>query len=135
MEKIIKGIILTFFISTSFASQTFVVGEVFTATWWPYCPSARAGLNQMMNELGNFIPLIWEQDGHYSPHYSERNNMYAVNGIPHAAFQGQEMIVGGIGGGNMYSYYMPVYNQFVFDNSPVYMDITMLTNASGGVDI
>ena len=33
MEKIIKGIILTFIISTSFASQTFVVGEVFTATW------------------------------------------------------------------------------------------------------
>jgi|TARA_B100000315_G_C14514565_1_gene558556 hypothetical protein len=33
MEKIFKGIILIFIISTSFASQTFVVGEVFTATW------------------------------------------------------------------------------------------------------
>ncbi|SVC09611.1 uncharacterized protein METZ01_LOCUS262465 [marine metagenome] len=33
MEKIFKGIILTFIMSTSFASQTFVVGEVFTATW------------------------------------------------------------------------------------------------------
>ena len=89
----------------------------------------------MMNELDYFIPLIWEQDGHFSPNYTERDNMYAVNGIPHAAFQGQEMIVGGIGGGNMYSYYLPIYNQFIFDNSPVYMDLTMLTNASGGVDI
>ena len=89
----------------------------------------------MMNELDNFIPLIWEQDGHFSPNCTQRKNLYNVGGIPHAAFQGQEMIVGGIGGGNMYSYYMPVYNQFVFDNSPVYMDITMLTNASGGVDI
>ena len=89
----------------------------------------------MMNNLENFVPLIWESDGHFSPHHDERYTMYNVNGIPHAAFQGQEMIVGGLSGGSMYSYYLPVYNQFIFDNSPVYMDLTMLTNASGGVDI
>jgi len=33
MKKIMTGIMLTFIMSTSFASQTFVVGEVFTATW------------------------------------------------------------------------------------------------------
>ena len=33
MEKIFKGIMLTFIMSTAFTSQTVVVGEVFTATW------------------------------------------------------------------------------------------------------
>ena len=89
----------------------------------------------MMNNLENFVPLIWESDGHYSPHHDERYAMYNVNGIPHAAFQGQEMIVGGLSGGSMYSYYLPVYNQFIDDNSPIYMDVTMPTNSSGGVDI
>ena len=89
----------------------------------------------MMNNLENFVPLIWESDGHYSPHHDERYTMYNVNGIPHAAFQGQEMIVGGLSGGSMYSYYLPVYNQFIDDNSPIYMDVTMPTNSSGGVDI
>ena len=89
----------------------------------------------MINNLENFVPLIWESDGHYSPHHDERYAMYNVNGIPHAAFQGQEMIVGGLSGGSMYSYYLPVYNQFIDDNSPIYMDVTMPTNSSGGVDI
>jgi len=89
----------------------------------------------MMNNLENFVPLIWESDGHYSPHHDERYAMYNVNGIPHAAFQGQEMIVGGLSGGSMYSYYLPVYNQFIDDNSSIYMDVTMPTNSSGGVDI
>ena len=89
----------------------------------------------MMNNLENFVPLIWESDGHYSPHHDERYAMYNVSGIPHAAFQGQEMIVGGLSGGSMYSYYLPVYNQFIDDNSPIYMDVTMPTNSSGGVDI
>ena len=30
-----------------YADQMVVVGEVFTETWWPYCPDARAALNQM----------------------------------------------------------------------------------------
>ena len=89
----------------------------------------------MMNNLDNFVPLIWESDGHYSPHHNERYAMYAVSGIPHAAFQGQEMVVGGLPSGSMYSYYVPFYNQFEDDNSPIYMDITMPTNSSGGVDI
>ena len=89
----------------------------------------------MMNNLENFVPLIWESDGHYSPHHDERYAMYNVNGIPHAEFQGQEMIVGGLSGGSMYSYYLPVYNQFIDDNSSIYMDVTMPTNSSGGVDI
>ena len=89
----------------------------------------------MMNNLDNFIPLIWESDGHYSPHHNERYAMYAVSGIPHAAFQGQEMVVGGLSSGSMYSYYVPFYNQFEDDNSPIYMDITMPTNSEGGVDI
>jgi len=33
MKKIMNGIMLTFIMSTAFASQTVVVGEVFTATW------------------------------------------------------------------------------------------------------
>ena len=89
----------------------------------------------MMNQLDNFIPLIWESDGHFSPHCTERDNMYAVNGIPHAVFQGQGMSVGGLSSGSMYSYYLPFYNQYIGDDSPVYMDITMPTNSSGGVDI
>jgi len=79
------------------------------------------------------VPLIWEGDYHSSPNYSARKSMYDVGGIPHTAFQGQEMIVGG--GVNMYPYYLPVYQGFENDNAVMTIDLSMMENANGGVDL
>ena len=97
-----------------FGTQISVIGEVFTQTWWPYCPDARAGLSQLEENHTNVIPLIWEGDGHTSPGYSQRGGMYGVGGIPHAEFNGTINSIGG--GTNMYPYYLDIYDQLIDDD-------------------
>ncbi|MBL7073946.1 T9SS type A sorting domain-containing protein [candidate division KSB1 bacterium] len=58
--------------------------------------------------------------------------MYGVSGIPHAQFGGY---LQDIGGGNTYPRYLSIYNQIVDDDSPLEIELTMYTNATGGVDI
>lgn len=79
------------------------------------------------------MPLIWEGDYHSSPNYSARYNLYDVNGIPHTAFNGQEMVVGG--GTNMYPHYLPVYQDFENDNAVMTIDLSVIENSNGGVDL
>ena len=76
-------------------SQIAVVGEVFTATWWGYCPDARAGLLELYENQPHVIPMIWESDGHLSPNYSQRSYLYGVGGIPHVQFNGTVESIGG----------------------------------------
>ena len=126
MKKIIIILTLANFI---FSNQLIVVAEVFTETWWPYCPDARAGIQQLDESAQFFIPLIWEGDGsHPSPNYSSRASLYGVSGLPHVEFGGYLESVGG--GGNMYPTYLSKYNQLVNDGSP--LSITQTVNVAGG---
>ena len=58
--------------------------------------------------------------------------MYGVDGLPHAAFQGQEMVVGG--GTNMEPHYTPYYNQFVAEDSPIELNVTMTPISSEDIE-
>ncbi|MFC1898369.1 FlgD immunoglobulin-like domain containing protein [Candidatus Cloacimonadota bacterium] len=70
------------------------------------------------------VPLIWEGDGlHPSPMYLEREDLYEVFGLPHAQFQGVNSVIGG--GGNMLPYYSSQYNNFVNNESPFEMDLSI----------
>ena len=77
--------------------------------------------------------MIWESDGHVSPNYSQRSNLYGVSGIPHVQFNGTEESIGG--GTNMYPYYLDIYNQLINDESPINIDLVGYTNNDDGVDL
>ena len=102
--------------SLVFASQMYVVGEVFSETWWGYCPDARVGIGDLYDTQDYVVSLIWEGDGsHPSPNCASRKAMYGVGGIPHAQFQGTSDVVGG--GIDMLPYYTNQWNNFVNDES------------------
>ncbi|MBW6515053.1 MAG: fibronectin type III domain-containing protein [Candidatus Cloacimonetes bacterium] len=107
------------------ATQIYVVGEVFTATWCVYCPAARSALRQMYEQSDEFeflIPLLWQQDGPYpSPNYSPRTGLYGVSGIPHGQWGGYLTYLGG--GAATYSNYVQRYNQVVINQSPIELDL------------
>jgi PKD repeat protein len=113
-----------------FATQIYVVGEVFTQTWCGYCPAARSALHQMAEEEDTFpyfIPIIWQGNAaHISPGYSTRASLYGVGGIPHAQWGGYLNTVGG--GAGTYAAYAGRYNQLVNNVSPVELDLSLSLN-------
>ena len=77
--------------------------------------------------------MLWEGDGNTSPNFSQRESMYNVSGVPHTVFNGTETVVGG--GTNMYPYYLDVYNQLIYDESPIHIDFVGYLSGDGGVDL
>ena len=77
--------------------------------------------------------MLWEGDGHTSPNFSQRESMYNVSGVPHTVFNGTETVVGG--GTNMYPYYLDVYNQLIYDESPIHINFVGYIHGDGGVDL
>ena len=77
-----------------------------------------------------FIPIVWQGDGpNPSPNYSSRGSMYGVSGIPHCQWGGSQNVIGG--GGSTYGAYVNKYNQISAQDSPVDMELSLGTNASG----
>ena len=106
-----------------YSGQMIVVGEVFTESWWQYCPDARAALKQMNDSQQHFIPLIFQGDTpQASPGYLSRFQMYQGSGLPLAQFGGYLGISGG--GGDMYPSYMNRYNTVHNVNSPLAMQLS-----------
>jgi len=90
-------------------------------------------MHQMWDDPGQFpyfIPIIWQGDGpNPSPNYATRGSMYGVSGIPHSQWNGNYDIIGG--GGGTYTAYSNMYNALVSNDSPVELDLSLGTNASG----
>jgi len=79
------------------------------------------------------VPLIWEGDGHPSPHYNERGNLYDVGGLPHCQIGGRFEIVGG--GINMYPSYLSRYNNLIDTESPVDMELSLVVGEGGALSL
>ncbi len=131
MKKLLSTVIMLLIMtSIVFATQTYVLGEVFTATTCGWCPSARSALNDMHGNDESFpylIPLIWQIDGtHTSPGNIARRSLYEVAGIPHARFGGNVSVIGG--GDNVYNSYANAYGQIVNRTSPMSIDIDLNIN-------
>jgi Secretion system C-terminal sorting domain/Fibronectin type III domain len=122
-----KGLFVALIIVISmaaFASQMYVVGEVFSQTWSEYCLEARTGIGDLYETQDFVVPLIWEGDGeHPSPQYSQREAVYGVGGLPHAQFQGSSDVIGS--GTNMLPAYTTQYNNFINIDSPFLIDLEM----------
>lgn len=113
------------------AAQLNVVGEVFTESWWGYCPRARTGLFNLYNNHPNVVPLIWQGDSsNQSPNYSSRRGLVGSNsqGIPQTAFQGTELEVGAaVDAYN--AQFLPIYNQLINNEAPMTIDSYLLGSA------
>ena len=125
MKRSMIGILLILLIYFCQAEQINVVGEIFTASWWGYCPDARTGIRQLDQNQDNVIALLWQSPSGYvsepSPNYYNRSSFYGVGGLPHAEFGGYISVVGG--GVPMYSYYLNAYNQIINTDSPLHIEI------------
>jgi hypothetical protein len=114
-----KKILLFLWVSLTLVSlngtQMYVVAELFTNIFCQYCPQARGVLRQMSEEIDNYpflIPMIWQMDGHSSPDYDVRADLYSefMMGNPHSQWNGTDHIAGG--GASLLANYTSRYNQF-----------------------
>lgn len=90
-----------------------VVIEIATGTWCVYCPGAAAAADQLIAE-GKNVAIIENHNGDpYANTYSNtRNSYYAIGGFPTGKFDGLLEYGGGLAcPGNVYSSYLPLYNQ------------------------
>ena len=123
MKKLLYILYLFTLFNLLLGEQMVVVGEVFTESWWPYCPDARAGISDLADAQPNFIPLIFQGDTQYaSPGYASRFNQYGGTGLPLAQFGGYLSVSGG--GGDMYPSYLSRFNTVNNQSSPLTMELS-----------
>ena len=87
-------------------------------------------MEQLKHEKGQTFAVIAYHTGDiYDVGYDVFNSRYEYyrpgqsHGVPYAVIDGYYQFLGGIGGGNMYSYYLPAYENSVVLSPPV--DITL----------
>jgi PKD repeat protein len=107
--------------------RSYVVLEIATGTWCVYCPGAAGGADQLVDE-GESVAVIENHNGDsYANTYSNaRNSYYGISSFPTAKFDG---IVTHSGGqacptANIYSTYLPLYNQRMAVTSPLTVCVT-----------
>ena len=105
------------FIGMISATQTNLIGELFSGAGCPYCPSAQLGLEQLYDGNPNVIPILWYSG--LSPAYQTRAGFYGVSGVPNVKFNGNITVSGGMASGSMYSSYLPKYNEVMQRVSPI----------------
>ena len=107
--------------------RSFVVLEIGTGTWCVYCPGAAGGADQLVDE-GKSVAVIENHNGDsYANTYSNaRNSYYSISSFPTAKFDGIVSHVGGMAcpTANIYSDYLPIYNQRMAVTSPLTVCIT-----------
>jgi fibronectin type 3 domain-containing protein len=122
-ERIILFLLLIL-ITSVFATQRYVVAEVFTRAACIHCPDARATLRSLADDYEKFpylIPLIWQEDIYASPGYETRHSLYGVDALPYARFGGN-LYHSGIS--NIVSAYTERYNQVAASASPISIDLS-----------
>ncbi len=117
--------------TVAFASQTFVIGEMFTTTTCGFCIPARSALAEFYDEIEDypyFIPLIWQGNGpHISPDYVPRRNLYGITGIPSLRFGGN-IVVHGYSSDAQYQRYVTAYQRVVARDAPMEIQVLMEEN-------
>lgn len=137
MKKIILLFILIIsinFTNNSFGQQVnkkYVVVEIGTGTWCPYCPGAAMGADDLI-ENGHSVAVIENHNGDsYTNTFSNsRNSLYGINSFPTAVFNGKEKLVGGSHTQSLYSSYLPIYNNAVSVMSDFTLDLSYTHSGS-----
>jgi hypothetical protein len=105
-------ILYSFIAAAQQVPREFVVVEIGTGTWCPYCPGAAMGAEDLLENGFDVAVIKYHNGDDYTNTYSNaRNSYYGVPGFPTAYFDGRNPEVGGSSTESMYPYYYPKVNQ------------------------
>ena len=115
-------LLISSFLKAQTIDRNVVILEIGTGTWCVYCPGAAKAADQLIDE-GKSVAVIENHNGDtYANNYSNaRNTYYNITGFPTGVFDGLSNSVGGAAcpSGNIYSSYLPLYNQKIAVPSPI----------------
>ncbi len=114
MKKIFFVIFAVFMVFNLFAQQipkNYVVIETCTEDGCPYCPYAQRGLDYMVNNHDDVIPVHYHYSSVVGNSYGDYRmlSFYNISGFPTSFFNGHVDVIGGWSGTN--SDYEDAYNQ------------------------
>jgi hypothetical protein len=97
------------YINTYTTDRDFVLVEIGTGTWCPYCPGAAMGADDLIHN-GHPVAVLEHHNGddYTTPDSDGRNNWYGISGFPTAVFDGITQVVGGSNTNSMYTTYAPI---------------------------
>lgn len=113
-----------------------VLFELFTGVNCPYCPAAANGVMQMLDEGFQIAPVAFHTSAFstsefYTSETNARANYYSITSYPTLKADGTKTLSGGGSASeNMYSYYVPLYNQRI--NQPAYFNIDLSCSSPVG---
>lgn len=111
-----------FFAHSQAVERNVVVLEIATGTWCTYCPGAAKAADQLISE-GKSVAVIENHNGdsYATTASNARNSYYSISGYPTGYFDGSVKYEGGAAcpSGNVYSSYLPLYNQRIAVPSPI----------------
>jgi|GEM_PF-1289262 hypothetical protein len=113
-------------LTSLFASQMMVLGEVFSANWCPSCPTARSLLSDLNDAYGEeyLIPLVWETE---EAQGDARYGWYPGNGfVPWVIFGGTIEP-----SWSSYSSYEQAYQNISALESPLEIEMEMVADEEG----
>lgn len=120
-----SALLVSFFSIAQQVPREFVVVEIGTGTWCPYCPGAAMGVEDLLENGYDVAVIKYHNGDDYTNVYSNaRNSYYGVPGFPTAYFDGGSAVVGGSNTESMYPYYYPKVNQRMAIQSSFTIDVT-----------
>jgi len=139
-------IVLTVKVFSQPVARQRVVIENFTATWCVNCPSAHKGIQDLIDNGYDVAPISYHVGG---DDFQTAATLYrdayygGGSGVPDSWFDGGSEVLGGIPGGNMYSYYLPEvqarlaipcdYTMSIYGhNSGLDYDVTIIIDLENG---
>ena len=116
-------------------AKNYVVVEIGTGTWCPYCPGAAMGADDMV-ENGLQVAVIENHNGdsYTNSGSNARNNLYNISSFPTAVFNGQNPYVGGSHSNSLYAAYLPRYNAAIAVPSDFTLEMSY-TNTGSDYDV
>lgn len=106
-------------------NKNYVVVEIGTGTWCPYCPGAAMGADDLV-ENGHLVAVVENHNGdpYANTGSNARNSYYGITNYPTALFNGGYAVIGGSSSNSMYSTYLTKYNQAMAVMSDFTLDLT-----------
>ena len=100
---------LTSFFNTYSEDKEYILLEIFTGTWCPYCPGAAMGADDLVEKGHNVAIIEYHGGDSYENNYGKgRSGFYNPGGYPTAIFDGIIDIVGGNHTNSLYDSYKGV---------------------------
>ncbi len=130
MKKIILfslGLFLSVVVFGQQIAKKYVVVETCTEDGCPYCPDAQAGLEYLVDNGYNIVPIGYHYGNYGNSDGNSRMSFYGLQYFPTSYFNGHR---DDVGGGNTTSRYVSDYNAVVGETSSFDVEIISLSSSN-----